>query len=158
MRIFGLRVDVRPSSIVAAVIVFVLSLIAARNNARPVRLALASTLLYFEAEANHIAGHLVSSALVGAPIDRVLLGIRGYTLYDNNDVEPYQHIGRAIGGPLGSAVSMLFWWGIWRLRRNKVGGDIASLGLIYNLLFTLGSWLPIPSVDGHVILKNISKL
>jgi|HigsolmetaAR202D_1030399.scaffolds.fasta_scaffold00006_83 Zn-dependent protease len=158
MRILGLRVDVRPSAILPAITVFVLSLIAARNKPHPVRLALASTLLFFEAEANHIAGHLVSSALVGAPIDRILLGVRGYTLYDNNDVEPYQHIGRAVGGPLGSAISMLCWWGIWRLRRNKGGGDIATLGLIYNLFFTLGSWLPIPSVDGYVILKNIAKL
>lgn len=158
MRIFGLRVDLRPSLILPALVLFIVSLIVARKNPHPVRLALASTLLYFEAEANHIAGHLVSSALVGAPMDQVTLGLRGYTLYDNNDVLPYQHIGRAVGGPLGSALAMLFWWAIWRLRRNKAGGDIASLGLAYNLLFTLVSWLPLPSVDGHVILKNISKL
>ncbi len=91
-------------------------------------------------------------------MDRIDWGVLPQTLYDDNDVTPQQHIGRAIGGPLASALSMLIWWSIWRVLQGKPIARVALIAMIHNMIITLGSWLPLPLVDGGVIYKNIRRL
>ena len=158
MRIFGLRVDLHPTAALPGLLAAAATYALSADDPHRARNALIRGALWYEAAGNHLAGHLLSSQLAGAPMDRIDWGVRAATLYDNNDVSPQQHIGRAIGGPLGSSASMLAWWVIWLLLRRHPLGRFALSALIYNTLFALLSWLPIPTGDGATIWSNIRKL
>lgn len=158
MRLFGVKVEVRPSVVVPGVMAAATTYALLPNDRQRVQMALASALLWYEADLIHVVSHMISARWAGAPMDRVRLQMMPVTLYDNNDVSPQQHIGRSLGGPIGSAIAMLSWWMIWRVRQGKPGGRLALIGLIANTIIALGSWLPLPFVDGGVILKNIGRL
>ena len=158
MRIFGLRVDLHPIALTPGLLAAAATYFLSSNDPQRTRNAVLSGLLWYEAEANHVAGHALSAQLAGAPMDRIDWGVLPRTLYDDNNVSPQQHIGRAIGGPISSATSMLLWWGIWRMLQGKPAARVALIALIHNTILTLGSWLPLPLVDGGVIYKNIRQL
>ena len=158
MRLFGVKVEAQPSILVPGAMAAVTTYVLLPNDRRRVSMVLASILLWYEAELTHVISHMISAHLAGAPMDRIRLQIIPATLYDNNDVSPQQHIGRSLGGPIGSTIAMLSWWMIWRVRQGKPGGRLALIGLIANSIIALGSWLPLPFVDGGVILKNIGRL
>lgn len=158
MRVFGLKIDVRPTAALPGLAIAALTYALLPSGPRRLAGALAGMGLWYEAEAFHTIGHLVSARLAEAPVDRLRWGMMLATLYDDNDVTPRQHIGRAMGGPLASASAMLFWWALWRINSRKPIGRLALMALAFNTLLTLGSWLPLPWVDGGVILRNIGKL
>lgn len=158
MRMFGLPIDLHPTAAVPGIIAAIATYALTPNDPHRARNAAIRGALWYEAAANHLAGHLVSSQLAGTPMDRIDWSVRASTLYDDNDVSPEQHVGRAIGGPIGSSIAMLVWWGVWRLSQGKALGPFAFSALVYNMLFALLSWLPIPSGDGSVLLKNVPKL
>jgi len=158
MRVFGLKIDLRPTAPLPGLMMAALTYALLPRGPRRLLEALAGVALWYEAELSHVLGHLVSSRLVGAPVDRIRWGLIMATLYDDNDVTPRQHIGRAVGGPVGSALAMLCWWALWRLSSGKPIGRLALIALASNMFLTLVSWLPLPGVDGGVILRNIRKL
>jgi hypothetical protein len=158
MRVLGLKTDVRPSAALAGLAMGALAYALLPGGPRRLLGSALGVALWYEAELNHTLGHVVSARLAGAPIDRLRWGLMLATLYDNNDVTPRQHIGRAMGGPLASALAMLCWWLLWRLSSDRPVGRLALIALAFNTLLTLVSWLPLPWVDGGVILRNIRKL
>ncbi len=158
MRIFGLRVDLHPIALTPGLLAAAVTYMLSSKDPQRARNTLLSGILWYEAEANHVAGHALSAQMAGAPMDRIDWGVLPQTLYDDNDVTPQQHIGRAIGGPLASALSMLIWWSIWRVLQGKPIARVALIAMIHNMIITLGSWLPLPLVDGGVIYKNIRRL
>jgi hypothetical protein len=159
MRLLGIGIELRPSSLLpgAALAALIYTLLPEDDQRRGAT-ALAGGAFWYEAGVNHVAGHLISSHLAGVPMDRLRWGVFPSTLYDNNDITPQQHIGRAIGGPLGSALSMLCWWLIWRALRGRPGERLALIATLHNTFLALASFLPLPWVDGGVILKNIRRL
>ncbi len=158
MRFMGMKIDVRPSAALPGLAIAALTYALLPGGPRRLLASALGASLWYEAELNHVLGHALSSRLAGAPMDQLRWGLLARTLYDNNDVTPRQHIGRAMGGPLGSALAMLCWWVAWRLSADRPVGRLALIALACNTLLTLGSWLPLPWVDGGVILRNIRKL
>ncbi len=67
----------------------------------------------------------------------------------------YVHLGRALGGPLlNLIVAGLFYAGL-PLLPSGIGYDIAARLVSVNLFFGLGALLPLPSVDGEVIWREL---
>lgn len=106
----------------------------------------------------HAFGHILSGKLVHSAMDELLItATRDVNLYhgDQNKVHGYVHLVRSLGGPLinilvgvvciliAPSISPGFWTG--------VNNSMVST----NLFFGLGSFLPVPSVDGQVIWREI---
>lgn len=106
----------------------------------------------------HAFGHILSGKLVHSAMDELLItATRDVNLYhsDQSKVPGYVHLVRSLGGPLinvlvgvvciliAPSISPGFWIG--------VNNSMVST----NLFFGLGSFLPVPSVDGQVIWREI---
>lgn len=106
----------------------------------------------------HAFGHILSGKLVHSAMDELLItATRDVNLYhgDQSKVPGYVHLVRSLGGPLinilvgvvciliAPSISPGFWTG--------VNNSMVST----NLFFGLGSFLPVPSVDGQVIWREI---
>ena len=106
----------------------------------------------------HAFGHILSGKLVHSAMDELLItATRDVNLYhgDQSKVPGYVHLVRSLGGPLinvlvgvvciliAPSISPGFWTG--------VNNSMVST----NLFFGLGGLLPVPSVDGQVIWREI---
>jgi hypothetical protein len=108
----------------------------------------------------HALGHVVGGKIVRGPMDELLLtATRGVNLYfgDQNAVPGYVHLGRALGGPLlNLLVAALL------ARVQAVGGQgwgaalVAGVGST-SLFIGAGALLPLPSVDGEVIWREVGR-
>lgn len=130
-----------------------------RNPARswPQRLGVALLAMPVAAIADlgHAMAHSVSARLAGAPMDEILLSAdMPRTLYENNDVPPKTHIQRSLGGPIFNLISF-FLSLLWRRlsRRGTLSRDLADVSLFGHGFILLGSIVPLPMVDGGIILK-----
>jgi hypothetical protein len=160
LALLGVRVRVRPEAALSTLLVGGLTYLLARAlpQSQRISLALSSAVLWPTSGLTHAAGHVISAQQVAAPMDEVRLGILAGTLYRDNDVTPRQHIGRAIGGPLASGAVALLWWLAWRSLGTTPLGRVAQAACLQNAFLALGSLLPLPWVDGGVIVANIRKL
>jgi hypothetical protein len=107
------------------------------------------------ADIGHAMAHTVSARLAGAPMDEILLSASmPRTLYENNAVPPQTHIGRSLGGPIFSLMSCLLSL-LWRQLspRGTLSRDLATVSLVGHGFILLGSIVPLPMVDGGIILK-----
>ena len=107
------------------------------------------------ADLGHASAHVVSARMAGAPMDeiRVPLGMPR-TLYRNNDVSPWVHRMRALGGPVFSLIML----GVSLLVRaslpkNSAAREAADWSCIGHTFIGLGSLTPFPIVDGGTITK-----
>lgn len=106
----------------------------------------------------HAFGHILSGKLVHSAMDELLItATRDVNLYhgDQSKVPGYVHLVRSLGGPMinilvgvfciliAPSISPGFWTG--------VNNSMVST----NLFFGLGGLLPVPSVDGQVIWREI---
>ena len=106
----------------------------------------------------HAFGHILSGKLVNSAMDELLITTtRDVNLYhgDQSTIPGYIHVARSLGGPLFN----LLMAGIFSIFLLFVPAGfwfalLASL-ISTNLFFGLGSFLPIPSVDGEVIWREI---
>ena len=104
----------------------------------------------------HAFGHILSGKLVGSAMDELLIAsTRDVNLYhgDQSQVPGRVHLGRALGGPVLNLVAagVLFALPVppgW-------GADLVTSVVTVNLFFGLGSFLPIRSVDGEVIWREV---
>jgi hypothetical protein len=108
----------------------------------------------------HAVGHILGGHLVDHPMDELLMtATRGVNLYtgDQSRLPAHVHLGRAMGGPVLNLVAGgLLAWGL-----AGAGGwpaDLAARAASTNLFFGAGAWLPVPSVDGWVIWREILRL
>jgi hypothetical protein len=109
-------------------------------------------------EWGHNLAHAAAAHWVGKPMDaiRIVWGMPLVVYHDINalDVQPRQHIARALGGPLfNSLLAPLAWLFKRRANPESTAYDIASAALATNLFLPTVGLLPIPFIDGGPILK-----
>lgn len=106
----------------------------------------------------HAFGHILSGKMVNSAMDELLITVtRDVNLYhgDQSTIPGHVHLIRSLGGPVfnlvvaGTLITLApkiapgFWSGL-----------IASL-ISTNLFFGFGGFLPLPSVDGEVIWREL---
>jgi len=109
------------------------------------------------ADIGHAMAHTISARWAGAPMDEIYLTSgMPRTLYKNNAVPPQTHIRRSLGGPIFSLISFILsglWW------RNSPKGslsrDLSLASLAGHSFILAGSIVPLPMVDGGIMLKWI---
>jgi len=106
----------------------------------------------------HAFGHILSGKLVNSAMDELLITTtRDVNLYhgDQSRVPGNVHLARSLGGPLFN----LFVAGVCIFVSTKFsqgfGSDLLASLIGTNLFFGIGSFIPIPSVDGEVIWREI---
>lgn len=102
----------------------------------------------------HDFGHIISSRMVNAPMKSLLLTATvNLILYEDNEELPSRvHVGRSLGGPVFNLIVGLIVIGIHLfVVQNHF---LAFLGGV-NLAIAVITILPIPSVDGSVILREL---
>jgi len=126
---------------------------------RPISLNLligaVGTVIAMAADIGHALAHSFSAKFAAAPMDEVRLGLdMPRTIYYNNDIEPRQHILRALGGPIFSAIGFLVSI-IWRLLSpaRSISRHLADISCISHGFILLGAFFPHPAVDGGTLLK-----
>jgi hypothetical protein len=158
--ILGVPVRLRPIAALPGLLIGALTYALARRLARespaPL-LALWGALAWYEADFIHVAGHITSARLAGAPMDYVHWGIFAINGYTQHDVTPQQHIGRALGGPIASGLAAIVYWLTWRALGRTLLGQMTLIGFVENALTAIGSLAPLPIIDGGVIYANIRK-
>jgi hypothetical protein len=116
---------------------------------------LLAALVALPADVGHAMAHTISARLAGAPMDEILLSAQmPRTLYQNNDVPPRTHIMRSLGGPVFSLISFALSL-LWRcLSPNRsVSRELAETAMVGHGFILLGSVIPLPMVDGGIMLK-----
>ncbi|HRE46106.1 MAG TPA: hypothetical protein PLD47_00135 [Aggregatilineales bacterium] len=113
---------------------------------------------FYACDTLHNIGHIFSSRAVNAPVNAVyfFLGLQ-VTVYYEETVTPVQHVGRAAGGILTSALLTLEGNLIYRIaKRIPILRTLARTWYLTNGLYLLVSALPTPSFDGSVILNQLA--
>jgi Zn-dependent protease len=106
----------------------------------------------------HAFGHILSGKMVHSAMDELLItAMRDVNLYhgDQSLIPGYVHLVRSLGGPifnlvvagLCGALATVIVPGFW-------SALVASL-ISTNLFFGFGGFLPLPSVDGEVIWREL---
>jgi Zn-dependent protease len=120
--------------------------------------ALSFTIAVEVATAIHTFGHILSGKLIRSSMDELLItATRDVNLYhgDQNLVPGYVHLVRSLGGPILNILAAgVFYTFASAPNHSFLNGLIASL-ISTNLFIGLGSFLPLPSVDGSVIWREI---
>lgn len=114
-----------------------------------------SLALLFVADVGHAVAHVFSARRAGAPMDAIEVSANmPRTVYENNDVPPAAHRGRAIGGPIYSALGLLTGLFARALTRpSSAARELADCWTVGSGLLFIGSLTPTPSVDGGSLLK-----
>ncbi len=106
----------------------------------------------------HAFGHILSGKIVRSAMDELLItATRDVNLYhgDQNLVPGYVHLVRSLGGPILNILAAgVFYTFAPAPNHSFLNSLIASL-ISINLFIGLGSFLPLPSVDGGVIWREI---
>ena len=106
----------------------------------------------------HAFGHILSGKLVHSAMDELLItATRDVNLYhgDQRLVPGHVHLARSLGGPIFN----LFIAGLCSLFASSfqpgLGSDLFASLISTNLFFGFGGFLPLPSVDGEVIWREL---
>ncbi len=102
----------------------------------------------------HGVGHIISSRLVNAPVTAIVETATVYvTRYEDTDAQPSRvHIGRALGGPL---LNLLLGITAIAIDMFAVPNHFILFFGIVNLAFGVFTLLPIPTLDGAVIWREL---
>jgi hypothetical protein len=117
-----------------------------------------ATIVIELATAVHAIGHIFSGQAIGSPMDELLItATRGVNLYDGPQeiYPPSIHIGRSLGGPLFNLVIAGVARALLPILPGGWATQFATTTISINLFFGLGSLLPLPSVDGQVIWREL---
>jgi len=106
----------------------------------------------------HAFGHILSGKLVHSAMDELLItATRDVNLYhgDQSIIPGHVHLVRSLGGP----VFNLLIAGICTLLAGTItsgfGSALLASLISTNLFFGIGGFLPLPSVDGEVIWREL---
>lgn len=102
----------------------------------------------------HDIGHILSSRMVNAPVKTIIMtssfNIMGYD--DDEEYPSHVHVGRSLGGPVANilvgSLSLIIYSYVVKSHYLLFFGD-------FNLIVAFLALLPIPSVDGSVILREL---
>lgn len=106
----------------------------------------------------HAFGHILSGRLVHSAMDELLITTtRDVNLYhgDQSVIPSRVHLARALGGPVINILMGVLLLSLSPLVPHGVWSDINDSLISTNLFFGLGGLLPIPSVDGEIIWREI---
>ncbi|MBC8162858.1 MAG: hypothetical protein H7Z42_16745 [Roseiflexaceae bacterium] len=156
LSLLGVPIHLRPAALVSGVLSAVV--VARLTQDHRTVLSIGAGLLWYTADCTHVVGHIFSSQAVGAPLDAVDFGLYPKSVYYENDVAPQQHIGRASGGVIASFTAALFCAFLATLVRHELIRKLITIAAVQHAILFVLSTLPIPIVDGGVILANIRKL
>ena len=116
------------------------------------------TIIVLGSEWCHNMAHVLAAYLIDKPMDqlRILFGMPRCVYHDLNDpdVQPKEHVIRALGGPLMNA--LLLPVALLARVRSTAGSRarrLATLAVWTNLFLCTVGLLPIPYIDGGPILK-----
>ena len=106
----------------------------------------------------HNLAHAAAAKWVGHPADaiRITWGMPLLVYYDikDSDVTPRTHIVRALGGPVINTIffgtAMVF---SRLIKKRTIARDVINAALGMNAFLVLAGMLPIPGIDGGVVLK-----
>lgn len=103
----------------------------------------------------HTFGHIMSSRMVGASVTYIQMSATVNTTYydDTDELPSHVHIGRSIGGPLINLIIGLI---VLLIYSSSTNHYLAFFAFINLLLFAI-TILPIPTLDGAVILRELRK-
>ena len=106
----------------------------------------------------HAFGHILSGKMVNSAMDELLItATRDVNLYhgDQHIIPGYVHLVRSLGGPVFNLiVAGLLTFFVAGVSSGFWSGLVASL-ISTNLFFGFGGFLPLPSVDGEVIWREL---
>jgi membrane-associated PAP2 superfamily phosphatase len=152
----GIPVTLRPTALGAGILSALIVALITRE--RRTALSAAAAVLWYAADATHVAGHIVSSQAVGAPMNGVDFGLYPMSVYFDHNVSPQQHIGRACGGVTASLIATLILIALLRKTTDPFVRKVLLIAFLqHGALFSL-SLLPIRMVDGGVIYANLAEL
>ena len=106
----------------------------------------------------HAFGHILSGKLVHSAMDELLItATRDVNLYngDQSKVPGYVHLVRSLGGPILNILTGIFFLFAAKWIPPGFWTDVNANMISVNLFFGLGGLLPVPSVDGQVIWREI---
>lgn len=106
----------------------------------------------------HAFGHILSGKFVHSAMDELLMtATRDVNLYhgDQSPVPSHVHLVRSLGGPIFNLIIA----GLCSLFVPSISpgfwSDLLASLISTNLFFGLGGFLPLPSVDGEVIWREL---
>lgn len=106
----------------------------------------------------HAFGHILSGKMVGSVMDELLLtATRDVNLYygDQQVYPGYVHLGRALGGPIFNLLVGGLCYAILAALPDGVIHHLVTRTADLNLFLGVGGFLPLPSVDGQVIWREV---
>jgi hypothetical protein len=154
--LLGVPVTLRPTAVVTGITAALV--VAALVREQRALAAVSAGALWYVADCVHVAGHILSSRAVGAPMDAIDVGLYPMSVYADHDVTPQQHIGRASGGVAASLLGAIALAALARaVGKGRARQLLTIAAAQHGLLFAL-SMLPTRLVDGGVIYANLAKL
>jgi len=106
----------------------------------------------------HALGHILGGKLVRSPMDELLLtATRGVNIYhgDQSLVQNFVHVGRASGGPILNLLIYVMMLQLLPYSGVGFGTDVLAAIASTSLFMGAGGFLPLPSVDGQVIWREV---
>lgn len=151
------RFTAEPSGLISSLTLFGLGMVISpvRSLAARLRYGLFMVIGYLLATFTHSLGHIHSSRYAKAPMDQLHLSApMPRTVYYNNNVPPRAHRMRAIGGWIGSTITLVV---VLLLRAFTAPGTVLRQFLnvvsAFQALIGFGSLAPLPFIDGGTLLK-----
>jgi Zn-dependent protease len=106
----------------------------------------------------HAVGHILSGKMVHSAMDELLItAMRDVNLYhgDQRLVPGQVHLARALGGPILNVFVAGACYALAPVVAPGFWSDLLAGLISTNLFFGLGGLLPLPSVDGEVIWREL---
>ncbi|HEY4690571.1 MAG TPA: hypothetical protein VIK33_14755 [Anaerolineae bacterium] len=108
----------------------------------------------------HAFGHILSGKLIGSAMDELLMATtRDINLYygDQSGYPSRVHIVRSLGGPVFNLVLLVVLAALYPTMTDSPARELVGYLVSVNTVLGVGSFLPIPSVDGEVIWREVIK-
>ena len=108
----------------------------------------------------HAFGHILSGKLIGSAMDELLMATtRDINLYygDQSGYPSRVHIVRSLGGPVFNLVLLVVLAALYPTMTGSPARELVGYLVSVNTVLGVGSFLPIPSVDGEVIWREVIK-
>ncbi|HEX9330244.1 MAG TPA: hypothetical protein VF896_00070 [Anaerolineales bacterium] len=106
----------------------------------------------------HALGHILGGKLVRSPMDELLLtATRGVNIYhgDQEVFSGFVHVGRAMGGPILNLLTFSVLMQLLHYNGAGFRSDVLAAIASTSLFMGAGGFLPLPSVDGQVIWREV---
>jgi hypothetical protein len=106
----------------------------------------------------HAFGHILSGKMVHSAMDELLITTtRDVNLYhgDQSAIPGHVHLVRSLGGPVFNLLIAGFCVMIAPLLSPGFWSDLVASLISTNLFFGVGGFIPLPSVDGEVIWREL---